>query len=164
MPLENLNGLHYTSAEKTSTNTLLTSLEAALSPKYKNLSPDERSRYGSVQETNKLIINKVKDYRNNQPALSSADVDWVEFLVDCDSRDFIQATIARLESVALSLKNNKILHDYDAYQSSLTDYEYSQYKNNTKAAGFEFKVNDLSQFFNRTGTTNKEAKGTTPEM
>ena len=65
---------------------------------------------------------------------------------------------------ALSLKNNKILHDYDAYQSSLTDYEYSQYKNNTKAAGFEFKVNDLSQFFNRTGTTNKEAKGTTPEV
>ena len=56
MPFDNLNSVHYTATEKTSTNTLLASLEAALSPKFKNLSPAERNEYGSVQETNKLII------------------------------------------------------------------------------------------------------------
>jgi hypothetical protein len=155
MPLENLNGLHYTAAEKTAVATSLTAIETALTAKFKNLSPEERSRYGSVQEQNKLIINKVRDFRNNQPALSSPDIDWVEFQNDVDSRDFIQATIARLESLAQSLNNNKIMHDFDCYQAALTDYDYSKYKTGTKVAGFEIKVNELSQFFNRTGTTNK---------
>jgi hypothetical protein len=155
MPLENLNGLHYTAAEKTNVGTSLAAIETALAVKFKNLSPEERSRYGSVQEQNKLIINKVKDFRINQPTLSSPDVDWLEFQSDVDSRDFIQATIARLESIAQSLRNNKIMHDYDCYQAALTDYDYSKYKSGTKVAGFEIKVNELSQFFNRTGTTNK---------
>jgi hypothetical protein len=155
MPLENLNGLHYTAAEKTAVGTSLAAIETALVAKFKNLSPEERSRFGSVQEQNKLIINKVKDFRNNQPALSSPDIDWLEFQNDVDSRDFIQATIARLESIAQSLNNNKIMHDYDCYQAALTDYDYSKYKTGTKVAGFETKVNELSQFFNRTGTTSK---------
>ncbi|WP_185963942.1 hypothetical protein [Flavobacterium restrictum] len=50
MPLENLNGLHYTAAEKTAIGTSLTSIETALSAKFKNLSPEERSRFGSVNE------------------------------------------------------------------------------------------------------------------
>ncbi|WP_264563486.1 hypothetical protein [Flavobacterium sp. N3904] len=155
MPLENLNGLHYTAAEKTAVGTSLTAIETALAAKLKNLSPEERSKFGSVQEQNKLIINRVKDFRNSQPALSSPDIDWVEFQNDVDSRDFIQSTIARLESIAQSLNNNKIMHDYDCYQAALTDYDYSKYKTGTKVAGFEKKVNELSQFFNRTGTTNK---------
>lgn len=155
MPLEDLNGVHYTAAEKTAIETSLTAIETTLGSKFRNLSPEERSKFGSVQEQNKLIINKVKDFRNSQPALSSPDVDWAEFQNDVDSRDFIQAAIARLESLAQSLNNNKITHDYDCYQAALTDYDYSKYKTGTKAAGFELKVNELSQFFNRTGTTNK---------
>ena len=155
MPLENLNGIHYTAAEKTAVGTSLTAIETALAIKFKNLSPDERTKFGSVQEQNKLIINKVKDFRTNQPTLSSPDIDWTEFQNDVDSRDFIQAVIARLESLAQSLNNNKIMLDYDCYQAALTDYDYSKYKSGTKVAGYEIKVAELSQFFNRTGTTNK---------
>ncbi|TRX35633.1 hypothetical protein [Flavobacterium restrictum] len=86
--------------------------------------------------------------------MSSPDVDWVEFQNDVDSRDFIQATIARLESLSKSLGNNKIMHDFDCYRASSTDYDYSKYKMSTKVAGYEIKVDELSQFFNRTGTTN----------
>src|SRR4051812_43182206 len=113
MPLENLNGVHYTAAEKTAIGTSLTAIETALGAKFRNLTAEERIKFGSVQEQNKLIINKVKDFRNSQPALSSPDIDWVEFQSDVDSRDFLQATIARLESLAISLNNNKITHDYD---------------------------------------------------
>lgn len=165
MPLENLNGLHYTATEKTEVATSLTAIETALAAKFKNLSPEERSRFGSVQEQNKLIINKVKDYRNNDPALSSPDIDWEEFQNDIDSRDFIQATIARLEKIAQNLNNNKITHDFDCYQAALTDYDYTKYKTGTKVAGFENKANELSQFFNRTGTSNKtETPATTPPI
>lgn len=153
MPFENLNSNHYLAAEKTAVNTNLAALEASLMPKVRNLSADERKKYGSINEANKLIVNKAKDYRASQPALSSPDVDWVEFQSDFDSRDFLQATILRLQNMIDGLSNNKILHDFDNYQAALTDYDYSKYKASTKVAGFENKVNEMGQFFNRTGTT-----------
>ena len=158
MPFENLNNVHYTAAEKTAVGTALTALETALTAKLRNLSPEERKRYGSINEQNKLIVNKALEFRNNQPALSSPDVDWVEFQSDFDSRAFIQDSIARLQNLLNGLANNKILHDFDNYQAALTDYGFSQYKAGTKAAGFENKVAEMSQFFNRTGA----AIGDTP--
>lgn len=165
MPFENLNSNHFTAAEKTATLAAIETIESTLSPKYKNLSPEERKKYGSINEQNKLIVNKVLDYYNNAPALSSPDVDWVEFQADYDSRDFIQKSILRLQNILDSLDNNKILHDFDNYQASLTDYGYSQYKAGTKVAGFENKVSQIGQFFSRTGTTTTPvtATNTTPE-
>lgn len=156
MPLENLNGLHYSAVEKTTVNTAIASIENSLTAKFKNLSPEERTRYGSVNEQNKLLINKVRDFRNSQPAMSSPDVDWMEFQNDVDSREFLQNLIMRLEALTNSLKNNKTLHDFDCYHAALTDYDYSKYKAGTKAAGFEVKVKELAQFFNRTNTSTEK--------
>jgi len=153
MPFENLNNNHYTAAEKTAVQTALATLETTLAPKYKNLTAEERKKYGSVNEQNKLIVNKVLDFRNNTPNLSSPDVDWVEFQADYDSRDFIQKTMLRLQNMLDSLDNNKILHDFDNYQAALTDYGYSQYKAGTKTAGYESKIAEIAQFFSRTGTS-----------
>lgn len=158
MPFENLSTVHYTTAQKTATTDAIAVLEATLAPNFKNLTAEERKKYGSINEQNKLIVNKALAYRTNQPNLSSADVDWEEFQKDFDSRTFIEATITRLQAVLEGLNNNKILHDFDNYQAALTDYGYSQYKAGTKAAGFETKVAEMAQFFNRTGTT------TTPKI
>jgi hypothetical protein len=153
MPFENVNNNHYLASEKTAVEANLAALEATLIPKIKNLNSEERQKYGSINETNKLIVNKAKDYRTSQPALSSPDVDWVEFQSDFESRDFLHATILRLQNMIDGLNNNKILHDFDNYQAALTDYDYSKYKASTKVAGFESKVSEMGQFFNRTGTT-----------
>ena len=153
MPFENLSTVHYTTVQKTAALEAITALEAALAANFKNLTAEERKKYGSINEQNKLIVNKALAYRTNQPNLSSADVDWEEFQNDFDSRTFIEATITRLQAVLEGLNNNKILHDYDNYQAALTDYGYSQYKAGTKAAGFETKVAEMAQFFNRTGTS-----------
>ena len=153
MPFENLSTVHYTTVQKTAALEAITALEAALAANFKNLTAEERKKYGSINEQNKLIVNKALAYRTNQPNLSSADVDWEEFQNDFDSRTFIEATITRLQAVLEGLNNNKILHDFDNYQAALTDYGYSQYKAGTKAAGFETKVTEMAQFFNRTGTT-----------
>lgn len=158
MPFENLSTVHYTTVQKTAALEAITALEAALAANFKNLTAEERKKYGSINEQNKLIVNKALAYRTNQPNLSSADVDWEEFQNDFDSRTFIEATITRLQAVLEGLNNNKILHDFDNYQAALTDYGYSQYKAGTKAAGFETKVTEMAQFFNRTGTT------TTPKI
>ena len=123
MALKNLSPLHYTATERASALTALTAIETALGAKFKSLSTEERIKYGSVQEQNKLFINKVKDLRNSQPILSCPDVDWTEFLADVDSREFLQNLIMRLETLAKNLKNNKILHDYDNFQAALIDYD-----------------------------------------
>ncbi len=71
MPFNNLENRHFTTTEKTNINSLLAQLEAAFAFKTVNLTPDERKKYGSINEQNKLIVNKVKDFRDNQLELSS---------------------------------------------------------------------------------------------
>ena len=164
MPFTNFDARHFSGPEKNIINDAITHLETALVGKLANLTPEERKQYGSVNEQNKLIINKVKDYHDTQPAMSSPDVDWVEFDADHDSRAFIQNLIQRLMSVLDGLNNAKVLHDWDNYQASLSDYEFAKYKNGTNATGYETKVNELKQFFNRTGESNPPVEKPIPPV
>lgn len=164
MPFTNFDSRHFSEAEKTALNTAVAAVETALAPKLANLSPDERQQYGSVNEQNKLIINKVKDFRDSQPGLSSPDVDWVEFTNDHDTRAFLQTTMQRLQSLIDGLANAKILHDWDNYQAALTDYDFAKYKVTTNSIGYQTKVAELAQFFSGGTTTTPAAKAkTTPE-
>lgn len=147
MPFTNFDNRHFSAAEKTTVSNAVTALETALTPKLANLSPEERQQYGSVNEQNKLIIAKAKDFRDSQPNLSSPDVDWTEFANDFDTRAFLQTNIQRLQSLIDGLNNAKVLHDWDNYQAALSDYDFSKYKVTTQAVGFETKVNEMAQFF-----------------
>ena len=161
MSFTNFDSRHFSDAEKLAVNTALASLELAVSEKVANLSATERQQYGSVNEQNKLIINKVKSFNDTQSVLSSPDIDWREFNSDFDTREFLQTAILRLQSLIDGLGNAKILHDYDNYQASLTDYDFAKYKASTSAAGFQTKVSEMAQFFSGrpSGSTDK----TTPE-
>ena len=128
MPFLNFENRHFTENEKTDIATAISTLEQLLTPKLANLTPEERQQYGSVNEQNKLIINKVKDYRDSQPNLSSGDIDWVEFDADHDSRSFLQTNTERISEIVRGMENAKILHDWDNYQASLIDYSYTQYR------------------------------------
>ena len=153
MPFLNFENRHFTENEKTDIATAISTLEQLLTPKLANLTPEERQQYGSVNEQNKLIINKVKDYRSTKPELSSPDIDWAEFENDYQSREFIQDINQRLEGLLSGLQSAKILHDWDNYQAALTDYGYTQYKKGSGAVGYDAKINELRQFFSRTTST-----------
>lgn len=73
--LKNLNSTHLSAEQIETINTNLGSLETTLVAILSNLSSDERRKYGSISEQNKLLVNKVNDYAINQPALKSPDVD-----------------------------------------------------------------------------------------
>ncbi|ROI07007.1 hypothetical protein EGH90_07520 [Kaistella haifensis] len=151
MPLSNLNNAHLTQVQVTAAQDALTALENALSMLTVTLTASERSTYGSVNEQNKLLINKVWDYRQNSPNLSSPDLDWDEFEKDYNSRQVMENLQHRLDALAERIKNAKILHDYDNYQSALDDYSYTTYKAGSQAPGYETKMNEMKQFFNRSG-------------
>ena len=153
MAITNLNNTHLTAAQLTDAQDALTQLETALQVINVNLSAEDRQKYGSINEQNKLFVNKVYDFNESQPTLSSPDVDWEEFNRDFTSRTNLEAIIARLDSLSTKLKNAKILHDYDNYQAALTDYAYTNYKAGTASPGFETKLNETKQFFSKTSKT-----------
>ena len=154
MALENLISVAFTEAELTQLDQAISSIETVLQGKTINLTPEQRQQYGSIAEQNKLFVNKVVDYRRNNPTLSVTDVDWAEFEKDHTSRANIENLLNRIDAVATKLKNAKTLHDYDNYQAALDDYAYTGYRASTGADGYETKYNELKQFFTR--TTKKE--------
>lgn len=157
MSITNLNNSHLTDAQDTNAKDALTALETTLAIVNINLSAEDRQRYGSINEQNKLLVNKVMDYHTNQPALQTPHVDWAEFSKDAASRANLESMIARLESLTTRLKNAKILHDYDNYQAALADYAYTNFMAGTGTVGFETKMNDLKQFFGRTPSASQNA-------
>lgn len=152
MPLHDLVQQHILPADVTAIDAAIDDLENAVKDKIRNLGPDERRTYGSVNETNKLFVNKVRDYRLAQPVLSSPDVNWDEFIADHEDRRLLETRINRIHSILEGLQNAKILHDYDNFQNSLVDYAYTQYKKDTEAGGYLTKFNELKQFFPRTSS------------
>lgn len=156
MPITNLNNTHLTAAQITAINNALNALETALASINTQLTPEERKQYGSINEQNKLLVNKVKDYNDTQPALSDPSISWAEFNADHTSRLYKENVIYRLDALINRLKNSKTLHDYDNFQTALAEYAHTSFMAGKGNPGFETKYNELKQFFNRTGATQEE--------
>lgn len=156
MGVSNLNNFHLTEEQKTAVNNALAKLEEALALLNINLTPEDRNRYGRVNEQNKLFINKTRDFAQTQPALKTPDVNWDEFEKDYQSRTFLEATINRLNALSTRCVNSKTLHDFDNYQDALADYSYTSFRAGSNAVGFEQKYAEQKQFF-------KKNKATAPE-
>jgi hypothetical protein len=140
-------------ADRTKINGLITDIEAALTGKTGVLSADERRRYGSVNEQNKLVVNKAREFQQNKPAMSAPDVDWTEFENDYQARAFLENCIDRLNAVVQKLENTKIMHDYDNFQDALRDYGYSQYRFGSGDEDYGPKVSDYKLFFTKSKDT-----------
>lgn len=161
--MNNLSAFHLSDEQKKNINEALVALEEAMKPIKVNLTPEERHRYGRVNEINKLFINKVNDYANTQPHLKTADVDWEEFARDFNSRSFLEQLISRLDSLSTRANNSKTLHDYDNYQDALSDYAFTAFRAKSNIVGFEEKNKELKQFFakNKRNNSKKEENKTT---
>lgn len=153
MSLNNLGVYHLTPAQKQAIDDALTNIEANLTAVTQNLSNEERQKFGSINETNKLLVNKCREFQQTQGSLASPDVDWVEFEADYQDRVFADTRLDRLATLTRMLSDFKIVHDYDNYQDALTDYDYSKYKSSTKTPGYTGKVDELRQFFPNTSAS-----------
>ena len=152
--INNLNNSHLSNAQVLEIQNAITVLENAVSMLKVILTPRERRAYGSVNEKNKLLVNKVWDFRRDSPNLSVLDLDWDEFERDYGSRQLMESILNRFGALQKRIKNTKILHDYDNFQSALEDYAYTSYKAGSQAPGYETKMLELKQFFARSGKGN----------
>lgn len=154
MPFNNLNSVHLTPAEINKVDTALNDLDHAFANINVTLTPKERQEYGSINEQNKLLVNKTADFYRSQPGLGDPDVDWAEFQRDYQSRALYEGYINRLQGFIDRLNNAKTLHDYDNYQASLRDYDHTSYNAGRGVASYESKKAELRQFFTRTRSGN----------
>ena len=147
MPLKDLMQNQLTAANLTAINAALAQLESSLLGKTVNLTPDERQRYGSINEQNKLLVNKTNDYRLSSPQFNAPQVDWTEFVSDFTTRATLEGFLQRLASIMEQISDTKILHDNDNYQQSLSQYSYISYLSTQNVPGTTSIKDDLSQFF-----------------
>lgn len=153
---QNMNSDHFSEPEKTEILENLVALETAVTSKLIYLSTADRKKYGSIDEQNKLFVNKVENYQTNQPMLSDPEVDWIEFKKDYVTREFCENIINRLKKIYTGLENKKILHDNDNYVDALDDYTYSKYKAGKETPGFDVKKQELGQFFKKIPKAKKD--------
>ncbi len=146
-------------ADRTAIGDSITELETNLSGKTGVLDENERKRYGSINEQNKLVVNKAWEFRQNQPALSSPGVDWAEFEKDFNARSFLENCINRLNAIVHSLESTKIMHDYDNFQDALKDYGYAQYQKGAGEDGYSAKVDEFKQFFAKSSKSELPEEG-----
>lgn len=151
--MKNIIESKFTESDKTEILKKIADLEALIEGKIAVLDAAERARYGSINEQNKLVVNKAREFHQNQPALSSPDISWEGFESDYQARMFLENCINRLKAILRDLESTKIMHDYDNLQDALQDYSYSQYKNGSGEPGFAAKVEEFKQFFARAGKT-----------
>lgn len=151
-----INNLSKTQLDPETAETLQTSLQGILdklNPLGKSLTSEERRQFGSINERNKLITIKALDFHRQQPALQSPDVDWKAFDLSWETRSALVAIENLCYSILEVASDNRIIHDFDLYQMTLTDYDYTKYKAESTAAsgGYTFKFAELKQFFGSTG-------------
>ena len=157
MPIDNLGKTHFSAQQIQDVNQALDVLTEALAGMSVNLTAAEHQKYGRVKEQNKLLIDKVKNYHDNQPILQSPEVDWEEFDRDYENRRQTSQMLLKIKSIEYQLISIKILGDYDNYTDALRDYQYAKYKNRFASQhGYERKIDDMVVFFPRTGKTKKK--------
>lgn len=160
MPTNKLFGSQLDPVQTENCKSQLTYVQNLLLPYGQNLTPEERQRYGRINETNKLLVSKVREYHQTQPSLSSPDVNWAELEQSWSSRSGFEQIEALCTTVLEICSDARILHDYYLYQNALIDYNYTKYKaeSSPAAGGFSSKAGELKQFFPNTGGGSSENK------
>jgi len=163
MPISNLNNDHFSQAEMDAVSKSWDQILAVLNGKSRNLSPEERKKYGSVSEQNKLVVMKTLEYHTNQQHMDCPDVDYAELIADWADRTFLAGFIAKMAEANNICNNIRITHDYDAYKASQADYDFTKYKMGlSPGAGWESKFDELLPFFKTNDGPGNGDKGNTP--
>jgi len=125
-------------------------LDAMLSLANKNapgLTAEQRSEFGSINETNKLLVNKAKLIMQENPKYLPAFVDMDEFERDFVAREEIEQMLRKLDLIQRKLSDTKILLDNDNYQDVMAYYRSVRYFANEDNQEAMPLYNELKQFF-----------------
>lgn len=146
--------------EMESLNTHLSGLESVARMHAPNLTANDRQVYGSIQDANKLMVNKSLFYMEQNPDIVPKFVDINEFKRDYEARDTIEQAIRRLDAIKRKLEDTKILLDYDNYQDVMAFYRAVRYLAKEQEEYAIHVYEELKTYFPGNRTSNSENEET----
>lgn len=117
----------FTEEELTENHTHLDALLTAATKNAPELSSEERTRYGKIGGSNKLIVDKAHLFMQQNASLVPAFVNMEEFERDFKAREEIEEMIQKLELITRRLSDTKILLDNDNYHDAMAFYRAIRY-------------------------------------
>ncbi len=156
MSKNNLISTSFTAEELSTLDNALNQIREVLKGKMVNLSPEERTQYGAIAEQNKLFVDKAKNYMEKYPEFVPPFVDKAEFDKDYALRKVLEDRLIMLTGITEQVSDTKKLADNDNYQNALTFYRNIKFLSKEDVPGTTNIMQDLSQFFNRTGAKKDE--------
>lgn len=147
MALSNLITVSFTAAELTTLDTAIQNIADVLKNKAVNLTPEQRSQYGSINEENKLLVNKVKDTEEGFPQFHPPFLDLAEFNSDYTARQQIESRVVKLASLSEQLSDTKILLDFDNYNYSISFYRYLKMLSTQEVPGSTSVYENMREVF-----------------
>ncbi|RUT73332.1 hypothetical protein [Ancylomarina longa] len=111
------------------------------------LTAEQRSEFGSINETNKLLVNKGKLIMQENPKYLPAFIDMDEFERDFVAREEIEKMLRKLDLIQRKLSDTKILLDNDNYQDVMAFYRSVRYFANEDNQEAMPLYNELKKFF-----------------
>ncbi|MBL0683366.1 hypothetical protein [Aquimarina mytili] len=158
MPLDNIISISFTSEELQEIDNAFNTIETIIKTKTVNLTPAERSKYGSIANRNKLLVDKAKNYMDQYPEWIPRPLDKEEFDRDYVTRDQIEKMIQQLHNYSQQLIDTKTLLDHDNYKNAISFYRLMKYLSTTNEPGAETVYNDMKTLFKNRFTRSKDRK------
>ncbi len=155
MALDNLISLTLTAEEVQAINDAIASLNNVLKDKVVNLSPDERRQYGSIADRNKVLVDKCKDYMEQNPETIPPVLDKEEFDRDYATRKQLELPVRSLTRIIEKMADTKTLLDHDNYQAALAYYRYVKYLASQNEPGITSIYTDLKKHYKRKPAENE---------
>jgi len=147
MPIVNLSSVTFTAAESKKMDDAIADQRAVINPKSTNLTEEEKQLYGSINEKNKLVVQKILQYLDSNPEVLPTHGSKAEMLQDYESRNSLEKWEDALKLLLNNIQNAKILLDYDVFQGCLSVYRNVRYLAGEDVPGMNAIYNDLKQFF-----------------
>ncbi len=120
------------------------------------LTAEQRSTYGSINETNKLLVNKARAIMHENPKYIPNFVSVDEFERDFRAREVIEEMLRKVDQIQQKLNDTKILLDNDNYQDVMAYYRAIRYYTNEHDQEAMPLYNELKQFFPNHKNVQKE--------
>ncbi|MFL1896231.1 hypothetical protein ACJRPK_11050 [Aquimarina sp. 2-A2] len=149
MALENLISVSFSDKELKDLDTHLNAFKMILKGKTVNISADQRQQYGRIANQNKLIVDKVKNYMEQNPEWVPNFIDKEEFDRDYAVRKQIEDRVHLMENLTQQLIDTKTLLDHDNYNNALSFYRMVRYLSKENEPGAKTVYEDMKKLFNR---------------
>ncbi len=163
MPIDNFLSIVLTEEEENALQEAINTINQVLKEKVISLTPAERQKYGNVSDRNKLLIDKCKDYMDQNPETIPHVIDKEEFERDYKVRKQLEQSIRSFTRIIEKMKDTKTLIDHDNYHAAVAYYRYIRFLSSQNEPGVTTIYQDLQQHYKHTSVKKETSADTTED-